>query len=121
MQGQCKAEETLVTDSPDVVPAASHSVKKVAECTNIWTRHHQPRAAVPMHRQGDGATAVAMLSHGPDVVAATGNCVEYREATGTGAGDYVPATGLTVCFLHDLEIFDGDVGRRDARERKEYR
>src|SRR5439155_4193865 len=66
------------------------------------------------------AVAVAMFSHGPDVVAATGNRVEYREATGTGAGDYVPATGFTVFFLHDLKIFDGHVGRRDARERKEY-
>jgi hypothetical protein len=69
-------ESVVVARCPDVVATAAYSEKKVAECTNIWAWHHRPRAAVPMHRQGDGATAVAIFSHGPNVVAATGHSVE---------------------------------------------
>jgi len=75
-----------------------------------------------MHDQRlPGKVAGVVLPDSPNVVAAACYGVEVICVyANIRTGDYVPTTDFTLFFLHDLEIFDGHVGRRDARERKEY-
>ena len=115
-------EGTVKPHSPNIVAAAAYSYKSIILCANIRTWHHGPCAPIPVQSERlKEAAARNIQSDSPNVVAAACYGVEVIcVCPNIRTGDYVPTTDFTLFFLHDLEIFDGHVGRRDARERKEY-
>jgi hypothetical protein len=72
--------------SPNIVTAAGNSLKPVGVFANVRAWHYRPRATVPVEsKRLCVEVTVIRDSHGPNIVAATGYCVEATIRTKIGA------------------------------------
>jgi hypothetical protein len=93
MQNECVGNNAnlVVSHGPNIVTAASNSLKPVGVCANVRAWHYRPRATVPMEsKRLCVEVTVVRHSYGPNIVATAGNCVKATVRAKIGAWDDRP-------------------------------